>query len=124
MAELHRAFEKLIDKACYNTIYKAVSVYIESNYVYLDLSERSNFIEEVQEASLEDLEILRISNIRQDDDVVKFDVIVNCEIVIEETVKRDRQVDSTSQWFTVGCNAVLDDTFKNFRIDTIDIYSR
>ncbi|RJQ40420.1 MAG: hypothetical protein C4550_03605 [Nitrospiraceae bacterium] len=123
-SELHKAFEKLIDKTCYNTIYNAVSAYIDDNYRRLDLAERSNFIEEVQEASLDDLQILRISNIEQDDDIVKFDVIVNCEIVIEETVRRDRQVDSASQWFTVSCSAILDDVLKNFKIDAIDIYNR
>lgn len=122
--ELHKAFEKLIDKACYNTIYNAVTTYIDDNYKYLDLAERSNCIEEVHEASLDDLQILRISNIEQDDDVVKFDVIVNCEITIEETVKRDRQVDSASEWFAVRCSAILDGDLKSFKIDTINIYSR
>ncbi len=122
--EPQKAFEKLIDKTCYNTIYKAVSEYIEDNYENLDLADRSNIIEEVHEASLDDLQIVRISNIEQDDDVVKFDVIVNCEIVIEETVRRDRQVDSASQWFTVMCNAILDGALKDFKVDTINIYSR
>lgn len=123
-SDLHKAFEKLIDKTCYDAIYKAVSAYIADNYEHLELAERSNFIEEVQDASLDDLQILRISNIELDDDVVKFDVIVNCEIVIEETVKRDRQVDSASQWFTVRCSAILDDALKNFKTAAIDIYGR
>lgn len=122
--ELSKAFEKLIDKTCYNKIFNAVSAYIDNNYRYLDLAARSNFIEEVQEASLNDLQILRISNIEQDDDIIKFDVIVNCDIEIEETVRRDRQVDSASQWFTVRCSAILDDVLKNFKIDSIDIYNR
>jgi hypothetical protein len=123
-SELNKTFEKLIDKTCFNKIFNAVSEYIDDNYRHLDLAERSNFIEEVQEASLDDLQILRISNIEQDDDIVKFDVIVNCDIEIEETVRRDRQVDSASQWFTVSCSAILDDSLKNFKIAAIDIYNR
>lgn len=122
--ESQKAFEKLIDKACTDAIFKAVSDYIEDNFEGLDLADRSNVIEEVQEASLDDLQIIRVEKIEQEDDVVKFDVVVNCEIVIEETVRRDRQVDSASQWFSVKCSAILDGFFKKFTVVSIDMYSR
>jgi len=119
-----KLFEKLIDKTCYDSMYKAVSEHIDDNFESLDLAERSNSIEEVQAASLEDMAIERVANIEQDDDAVKFDVIVSCEIEIEETVRRDRQVDAASQWFTLSCSAVLDGALKNFKVRAIDVYSR
>lgn len=121
--EPQKAFKRLIDKACFDSIYSAVSNYISYNFDNLDLAERSNIIEEVQSASLEDMEIQRIANLRQDDEVVKFDVIVSCEIEIEETVRRDRQVDASSQWFSVSCSAVLDGTLQNFKVQAIEVYS-
>ena len=122
--ETGKSFEKLIDKVCYDTIYRAASSYIDDNFESLDLAERSNSIEEVQVASLEDMAIQRVANIVQEDDDVKFDVIVSCEIEIEETVRRDRQVDSASQWFIVNCSAVLDGELQNFKVKTIEVYSR
>jgi len=52
-----KLFERLIDKACYDAIYKVTSSYIDDNFESLDLAERSNSIEEVQAASLEDMAI-------------------------------------------------------------------
>jgi len=122
--EKKKLFEKLIDKTCYDSMYKAVSEHISDNYKDLGLAERSNIIEEVHDASLDDMEIQRLGNIEQDDDAVKFDVVVSCEIEIEETVRRDRQVDSASQWFTLSCSAVLDGDLQNFKVSNIDVYSR
>ena len=122
--ETGKAFEKLIDKACYDNIYRAASSYIDDNFDSLDLAEQSNVIEEVQAASLEDMSIQRVGNIIQDDDSVKFDVIVSCEIEIEETVRRDRQVDAASQWFSVSCSAILDGSLEDFKVNSVEAYSR
>lgn len=124
MPDVTRLFEKLIDRTCYDAMYKALSNHISVNYDNLDLAEKSNIIEEVHDASLEDMEIVRINNIKQDDDAVKFDVVVSCEIEIEETIRRDRQVDSASQWFKLLCGAVLDGTLKNFKVRAVEVYSR
>lgn len=122
--ETKKLFEKLIDKTCYDSMYKAMSEHISDNYGNLDLAERSSIIEKVHDASLDDMEIKRVDNIEQDDDAVKFEVIVSCEIEIEETVRRDRQVDSASQWFTLSCNAVLDGALKYFKVRAIEVYCR
>lgn len=116
--------DRFIDKKCYDAMYSALSRYIEDNPDSLELGQVSNFVEEPDGASLIDMEIIKTENCVIDEDEITFDTIVSCEIEIEETVNRNRETDSSSQWFRMHCKAVLADTLKSFTVSNIEVYSK
>ncbi len=116
--------DRFIDKKCYDAIYSALSSYIEDNPDGLELDQTSNFVEEPDGASLIDMEIVKTENCIIDEDEITFDTVVSCELEIEETVKRNRETDSASQWFRMHCKAVLADTLKSFTVSDIEVYSK
>lgn len=116
--------DRFIDKKCYDAMYAALSRYIEDNPDSLELNNISNFVEQPDGASLIEMEIIKSENCVIDEDEVAFDVIVSCEIEIEETVSRNRETDSTNQWFRMHCKAVLADTLKSFTVPNIEVYSK
>jgi len=115
---------KLIDKKCYTTIYDAVSRFIEDNPDELDLRGASNFIDEPDAASLNEMELIKTCNVVVDEDVITFDMIVSCEIEIEETVRRNRETDGATQWFRIRCKALLEETLKSFEVIKIEVYTK
>ena len=102
--------DRFTDKKCYDAIYSALSSYIEDNPDCLELNHTSNFVQEPDGASLIDMEIIKTENCVINEDEIIFDTVVSCEIEIEETVNRNRETDSTSQWFRLHCKALLTDT--------------
>jgi hypothetical protein len=116
--------DQFIDKNCYDAMYAALSHYIEDNPGSLELDYISNFVEQPDGASLIEMEINKSENCVIDEDEVAFDVIVSCEIEIVETVSRNRETDSTNQWFRMHCKAVLADMLKSFTVPNIEVYSK
>lgn len=113
--------DQLIDKKCYDAMYRAVAGYIEDNPDELELS--SYLVEEPDGATLSDLELIRTCDATIDENEISFVAIVSCEIEIEETVRRNRETDGASQWFRVKCKAVLGETLKSFRVTGVEVYS-
>ena len=124
MKPVTSALDRLIDKKCYDALYKALSDYIEDSPDGLDLLYPSNLVEQPDTASLIDMEVIRSANSATKDDNLFFDVIVSGEIEIEETVRRERETDSVTQWFKLQCEAVLDDGLKDFIIKKVEVYAR
>ena len=118
------ALERLIDKKCYDTLYAALSDYIEDNPDSLDLLHPSHHVEEPDEATLVDMEVISIADGASDEDTLTFDVIVSAEIEVSETVKRERESDGVTQWFKLHCEALLEEGFKDIMVTRIEIYSK
>ncbi len=53
-----------------------------------------------------------------------FDVIVSAEIIISETVRRNRETDDVEQWFRVSCRGNLNNGLHNFAVRNVTAYSR
>lgn len=84
--EIADAFKKVIDRELLNVAYKPLSSYIEDNYQRLDLTYNSNQIEYVEHAMLLDFELVKVSDVSLSNSMIKFQIVVNAEIEIEETV--------------------------------------
>jgi len=71
-----------------------------------------------------EMEVIRTNGGTSEDDTITFDVVVSCEIEIEETVKRNRETDSVTQWFRVHCRTELGDGLKNLKVTNVEVYSK
>lgn len=120
--EIMDAFKKVIDRNILNVAYAPLSSYIEDNFNRIDLTYSSNVIENVEQATLLDFELIWVADINQTDDALIFQVVINAEIEIEETIHRDREVDSVHKWFTLTCSAAIDDILGSFTVKLISVY--
>lgn len=120
--EVMDAFKKVIDRNILNVAYAPLSSYIEDNFNRIDLTYSSNVIENIEQATLLDFELIKVDDITQNDDTLIFQVVVSAEIEIEETIRRDREVDSVRKWFILTCSAVIDDIPGSFAVKSIRVY--
>ncbi len=120
--EIMDAFKKVIDRSLLNVAYSPLSSYIEENFSRIDLTYSSNIIENVEQATLLDFELIKVADINQNGDTLIFQVVVNAEIEIEETIHRDREVDCVHKWFTLTCSSEIDDIPSSFTVKSIGVY--
>ena len=120
--EIADAFKKVSDRELLNVAYKPLSSYIEDNYQRLDLTYNSNQIEYVEHAMLLDFELVKVSDVSLSNSMIKFQIVVNAEIEIEETVHRDRNVDSVNKWLILICSAEVADVPGTLAVDSIEVY--
>lgn len=120
--EIMDAFKKVIDGDILNIAYAPLSSYIEDNFTRIDLTYSTAVIENVEQATLLDCELIKVDDITQNDDTLIFQVVVSAEIEIEETIRRDREVDNVHKWFTLTCSAVIDDIPGSFAVISIRVY--
>jgi len=120
--EITNAFEKIIDRKLLDAAFNQLSSYVEDNYPHLNLAYNAKAIEIVEHATLTDFELVRTIDITQNDDKLVFKVIVAVEIEIEETVRRDREVESVNKKFILSCSAKIDDIQDSFNVESIEEY--
>lgn len=120
--EIMDAFKKVIDRNILNVAYAPLSSYIEDNFSRIDLTYSSNVIENVEQATLLDFELIKVSDINQNEDMLIFQIVVDAEIEIEETIRRDREVESVQKWFTLTCSSETDDIPGTFAVKSIRVY--
>jgi len=120
--EIIDAFKKVIDRNILNVAYAPLSSYIEDNFSHIDLTYNSNVIENVEQATLLDFELIRVADVNQNEDTLIFQVVISAEIEIEETIRRDREVDNVQKWFTLTCYAEIDDIPGSFTVKAIRVY--
>jgi hypothetical protein len=112
----------VVDRNLLNVAYAPLSSFIEDNFNYIDLAYSSHEIENVEQASLLDFELVKVTDINQQDDALIFQVIVCAEVEIEETIRRDREVDCVQKWFTLICSSEIDDIPGSFSVKSIRVY--
>lgn len=120
--EIRDAFQKVIEENILNKLFAPLSSHIANYYPCLDLAYNSNVIENVDQATLVDIELIRVNDITMDGDTLKFKAIIDAEIEIEETVSRNREVDGAQKWFTLVCYAKIDNIPGSISIKSIDLY--
>lgn len=121
MGKLH-SFRDVIQNQYYDEIFEELADFIEENPSQLE--SRSNFVEEPDEANLEDFEVKWINITGSPDNSLYFDVIVSAEIRIAETVKRNRETDGLIQWFRISCTSILEDGLQEFSVTDVSLYMK
>lgn len=121
--EIIDAFKKVIDRTILDVAFSPLSTYIENNYSRLDLTCKAKVIENVEQATLIDFELIRVADITLlKDNKLMFQVIVDAEIEIEETIRRDREVEGVNKWFMLSCLTEIDDIPTTFVLEHIREY--
>lgn len=120
--EIADALKNIVDRAILEVAFTPLSSYIEDNFENIDLAYNSKNIGVVENASLQDFSLIKIDNVDQEGDVITFRVVVDAEVEIEETVRRDREVDNVQKWFVLTCVAGFDDIAGTLVIQSISVY--
>ena len=123
MAKVIQSFRGFIEHRYYDEIFDALFAYVAKHPDRLDLT--SHRVQQPDEAELVDMNVNRIDVLDTPSDEVFFDVIVTSEIIIAETVKRNRETDDAEQWFRCSCTANLSGSKMNhFTVQSISVYNR
>lgn len=121
MKEL-RSLQDVIENQFFDEIENAVSSYASDNLARLGL--RSYRVKQADEVLVSGLTVKSIDVSDAPGDGIRFDVVVEAEMEIAETVRRDRETDEASEWFRVSCTGDLNSGLHNFQITNVDTYSR
>ena len=122
MADI-RSFKGYIDKKYNNEIWDALFEFAAESPNKLELS--SYRVSRPDEAELADMNIRRVDLYDSANGEICFDVIVETEITISETVRRNRESDDKEQWFRLSCSATINDEgIHDFYIKQIEVYDR
>lgn len=118
-------FKEILENDFYQEIFDVLNDEITDNYTEYDFTLRADVVNEVLGASLEDIQILRVSNFNQEDEEFKFDVLVNCDIVITDYFAKETIEESIPQWFKLKCSSILEgDSFDDFCINHLEAYNK
>ena len=90
-----------IKKYCEHNIFDSVSAYVERHFDEMDLEYSSDIIDNPENARLIGIEYKFPTDIKVFGTSVKFKAVYDCEIEIEQTIKREREEDSVNQWVSV-----------------------
>jgi hypothetical protein len=122
---MNEIFKSMIEEHFYQNIFESLQNEIMDNYDQYDLALRANVVNEVLEASLDNIELLRILDIKQDAEEISFDILVSCDIEIGDYAYRETILESVCQWFKLSCSATLQNAaLKNFTVDGIEAYNK
>lgn len=118
-------FKSMIEEQFFQEIFDTLQEDIMNNYADYDLTLRANDVQEVLEATLDNIQILKVNNINQDDEEVSFDVMVSCDIEIGDYAYEENISESICQWFKLSCSAILENaTLDDFSVDDIEAYNK
>jgi len=117
-----RSLKNVIMDFFYDDIFNELSDFIEEHPDVLE--SKSYIVEEPDEATLIDMEAIKIDISNSQGNEILLDLIVAAEIEIAETVRRNRDIDSLEQWFRISCRADLEDGLNNFEINHITTYTK
>lgn len=118
-------FKKIIEDNFYQEIFNSLQTEIMDNYDQYDLTLRANVVQEVLEAELDSIDVLRIFDINQDEEDVIFNMLVSCNIEISDYAYDENISESICQWFELSCSAILENaTLKDFTVDEIKAYNK
>lgn len=89
MAEVH-SFKQVLDNNYYDDIYNAIASFIDDNPSRI--KSNSQVVKKVEEATLDDIDIKNISINDSSENEILVDIVVEAEIEIFETIRRNRKV--------------------------------
>lgn len=119
MGNYRNEIEQFIYKMCYQPIWDSVSTYIYHHPYALDLS--FSRIKYPGYALLEDMVLEYTTNIRINGDILSFEAIVSCTLIMTDE-KNNGYTCDMSQWLVVSCEATITDKLDSFKVQNIKPY--
>ncbi|MBC2399683.1 MAG: hypothetical protein LKF87_08150 [Clostridium tyrobutyricum] len=118
-------FKKMIEDNFHRDIFNSLQEEIMDKYDQYDLTLRANVVQEVLEASLDSIDVLRIFDINQDEKKVNFNVLISCDIEISDYAYNENISELVCQWFKLKCSAILENAvLKDFTVKKIEAYNK
>lgn len=118
-------FDKILEEKFHQQIYDALNDDVMENYDQYDLTRRADLVNEALSAYVDSIEIIRVSDISQEDSEVYFKVLVSASIDIEDYAYGEDVSENITQWFQLSCSALLEDAeMDDFSVDEIEIYNK
>ena len=122
---MNNVFKNIIEDNFHQDIFNFLQEEIVDNYDRYDLTLRANVVQEVLEASLDNIDVLRIFDINQDEKNVNFNMLISCDIEISDYAYNENVSESICQWFELSCSAILENaTLKDLTVDEIKAYNK
>lgn len=122
---MEEIFKSLIEENFHQQIFDFLQEEIRDNYDEYDLTIRADVVQDVVEASLDNVDISRVYNINQDDDEVNFNILVSCDIEIGDYAYGENIPETIPQWFQLSCSAILKNAeLADFSVDGIEAYNK
>ncbi|TQS71925.1 ImmA/IrrE family metallo-endopeptidase [Ornithinibacillus gellani] len=119
MGKLH-SFKYVIHDLYYDELFNKLASFVEGDPSRLE--SESNLVLEPDEAELIDFEVKWINLTGSPDNYIFFDVIVESQVLIAETIKREKEIDDITQWFRISCRAILENGLHEFSVTDIAVY--
>lgn len=117
-----RSFKEYVSNRFYENLFASISDYIDENFSSIDL--RSDCVDNIDAASLSDIEVKTVGVDDRDDMRIGFDVILEAEIEVSETTRRYDNSDTCFQWFLVSCEGDLENNLDDFAVINIQTYNQ
>jgi len=119
MGKLH-SFKYVIHDLYYDELFNKLTSFVEGDPSRLE--SESNLVLEPDEAELIDFEVKWVNLTGSPDNHIFFDVIVESQVLIAETIKREEEIDDITQWFRISCRAILENGLHEFSVTDIAVY--
>ncbi|MGI6617700.1 MAG: ImmA/IrrE family metallo-endopeptidase [Saccharofermentanales bacterium] len=113
------SFNELISKLYDDEIMTALSHYLEDSPLHAEL----DFYDDVEQVELYDYRIKFYSIENLPGAAVKFDLVLEAELLISSEANRYDEETMFEQWFTLSCTAAILDGFHDFHIHSIEVYT-
>ena len=118
-------FESMIKEKFYDDIFNTLNEDITDNYHHYDLDTRCRDVNEVLSASLDQFELIQVRNIHQEEEEVSFNLLVSCDIEVEDYAYGETIGEVICQWFELNCSAILENgMLDEFTVEGFAAYNK
>ena len=113
------SFNELISKLYDDEIMAALSHYLEESPLHAEL----DFYDDVEQVELYEYRIKFSSIENLPGAAIKFDLVLEAELLISSEANRYDEETMCEQWFTLRCTADIQDGLHGFQIHAIEVYT-
>lgn len=121
MSRYKNEIEQFIYEICYNPIWESIASYIKNHMYSLDFT--YSRIKHPDSAILEEMILEFPSNIRIHGDILLFDAVVSCTIILTNDEYYEQTSCEMNQWLRVSCEASISDKLESFHVSEIVTYT-
>jgi len=117
-----RSFTEYISATRYNEMFNAVKRYVYAHRTSLELY--SHVVDDISYAELSEIYVKLVTVDERPGDILAFDIILEGEIEVRGSGRRDWESDLCSKWFVLTCTGTLTAGLSDFRILKTEPYNQ
>ncbi len=117
-----RSFTEYISATRYNEMFNAVRRTVYNNRASLELY--SHVVDNISYAELSEIYVKLVTVDERPGDILAFDIILEAEIEVRGSGRRDWETDLCSKWFVLTCTGTLTAGLADFKILKTESYNQ